>query len=57
MDPEDGSVDVPMYILSVDASSQAYISVHQQDVRSVGAKPYIDIGVSVLQVSEYIVFI
>jgi len=36
------------YKLTVTTATKGWISVHQQDVRDITAKPYIDIGVSVL---------
>ena len=43
-------ISAPMYIISVTQKTDMYISVHQEDERCEGAKPYLDIGVTVLQI-------
>ena len=51
-DGADGKeVVAPSYRLSLpQRSDHVYVSVHQKDTRCVGSGPYIDIGVTVLQV-------
>ena len=44
-------VSCPSYLLTLSsASDHVFVSVHQKDVRSTGSRPYIDIGVTVMQV-------
>ena len=51
MSPE-GEVRTPSYLLTLtEASDKVYFSMHQQDIRHVTAKPYIDFGVTVLQLN------
>ena len=51
MSPE-GEVRAPSYLLTLtEASDKVYFSMHQQDIRHVTAKPYIDFGVTVLQLN------
>jgi calpain-15 len=48
----EGEVRAPSYLLTLsEASDKVYFSVHQQDIRNVQAKPYIDFGVTVLQLN------
>lgn len=44
------ALSLPMYILSVTSVAHVHISLHQEDKRCRGAKPYIDLGVSLLRV-------
>ena len=45
-------VRAPSYLLTLyDRNEHVFVSVHQKDTRCVGAGPYIDIGVTVLQVT------
>mmetsp|Transcript_7350 Transcript_7350/g.13248 ORF Transcript_7350/g.13248 Transcript_7350/m.13248 type:complete len:822 (-) Transcript_7350:36-2501(-) len=46
----DGNISTPMYIFSNKTTSKAYMSLHQEDQRCENALPYLDIGVSVLQI-------
>ena len=46
----DGNVSTPMYVFSCKAPSKVYFTVHQEDQRCENALPYLDVGVSVLQV-------
>ena len=44
-------VSCPSYLLTLSsASNHVFVSVHQKDIRSAGSRPYIDIGVTVMQV-------
>ena len=44
-------VSCPSYLLSLPQKNEhVFVSVHQKDTRCVGSGPYIDIGVTVLQV-------
>ena len=49
---DDDRVSVPIFALTVSQSGGGHFiaAVHQEDIRCQGAKPYIDIGVSVLKV-------
>ena len=42
----------PMYVLTVKDHSKVFVSVHQQDMRDLNAPPYVDIGVTVLKLSQ-----
>merc|ERR1719230_1454818 len=44
------NITVPMYIICVKSMQRMFISVHQEDERCEGSKPYLDIGVTVLQI-------
>jgi len=46
----DDQLSVPMYVLNVPTQSHHFISVHQEDERCEGFKPYLDIGVTVLEI-------
>ena len=48
----EGEVRAPSYVLTLsEACDKVYFSVHQQDIRHVQAKPYVDFGVTVLQLN------
>jgi len=49
MTPRNERVNVPVFELKVDAPGEFVLTVHQTDTRCKGAKPYIDVGVSVLR--------
>ena len=46
----DGNISTPMYIFSNKTTSKVYFSIHQEDSRCENALPYLDIGVSILQI-------
>jgi hypothetical protein len=46
----DGNISTPMYIFSNKQTSKVYFSLHQEDQRCENALPYLDIGVSILQI-------
>ena len=43
-------ISTPLYVLSVARTTRAFVSVHQEDERCRNAKPYIDVGVTVLRI-------
>ena len=43
-------ITVPMYVVSVQSTMRMFLSVHQEDERCNKSKPYLDIGVTVLQI-------
>jgi hypothetical protein len=45
-------VKVPMYSLMTAKDGEFVLTVHQQDERCEGAKPYIDLGVTIMQETE-----
>ena len=48
----DNEVHAPCYLLTLsEASDKVFFSIHQQDIRNVKAKPYVDFGVTVLQLN------
>ena len=50
--PEGMIVSAPSYLLTLhERNEHVYVSVHQRDTRCVGSGPYIDIGVTVLQIT------
>mmetsp|Transcript_5084 Transcript_5084/g.14399 ORF Transcript_5084/g.14399 Transcript_5084/m.14399 type:complete len:841 (-) Transcript_5084:62-2584(-) len=47
----DGSVTTgSMYVLSITQATRVFLSVHQEDTRCANAKPYLDIGVTVMRI-------
>ena len=45
-------VKAPSYLMTLsEASDKVYFSVHQKDIRNIKAEPYIDFGVTVLQLN------
>ena len=51
-DAESGEAETPIFTLKAKADGEAHITIHQRDEHIVGAEPYIDIGVTVLQVDK-----
>ena len=49
-DDDDKRLSVPIFIMTVMHPGHFIVAVHQEDTRCHGAKPYIDIGVTVLKV-------
>ena len=46
----DGNISTPMYIFSNKTTSKVFFSIHQEDQRCENSLPYLDVGVSVLQI-------
>jgi len=46
----DGNISTPMYIFTNKVTQKVYFSLHQEDQRCENALPYLDIGVSILQI-------
>ena len=45
-------VRAPCYLLTLsEASDKVFFSIHQQDIRNIKANPYVDFGVTVLQLN------
>ena len=46
----DGNISTPMYIFTNKVTQKVYFSLHQEDQRCEDALPYLDLGVSILQI-------
>eukprot|EP01038_Epipyxis_sp_PR26KG_P014549 gene14549-19531_t len=45
------NITSPTYVLTVNKTGQFIISIHQDDIRCINSKPYIDIGVTIMKVN------
>lgn len=51
-DTESGEAQAPVFVLYSKSDGATHITIHQRDEHIIGAEPYIDIGVTVLEVDN-----